>query len=202
MKYLVYKTTNKINGKIYIGAHKTKDLDDGYMGSGTYIRSAFAKYGRDNFSIEILFRCESEKEMFEKEAEIVNEEFIKLKSNYNLMPGGKGGWTAVNKSGNGLKGASMGGKIGGLSCTPHKPHKKHDYPTELNSFNCSFCNIVIKREGNLLQHERSCSLNPNKSKVPRKSRKVEETFTCDCGKQIIGKASFTRHNNSCDSKVL
>ena len=31
MHYLIYKITNIINGKIYIGSHKTKDIDDGYM---------------------------------------------------------------------------------------------------------------------------------------------------------------------------
>ena len=28
MSYTIYKITNKINSKIYIGSHKTKNLDD------------------------------------------------------------------------------------------------------------------------------------------------------------------------------
>ena len=31
MYYIVYKITNELDGKIYIGVHKTKDIDDSYM---------------------------------------------------------------------------------------------------------------------------------------------------------------------------
>ena len=40
MFYTVYKITNKINGKYYIGKHQTKDLNDGYMGSGKLLKRA------------------------------------------------------------------------------------------------------------------------------------------------------------------
>ena len=94
--YLVYRLTNLVNGKIYIGCHMTKNLDDGYMGSGTRINYAKKKYGIMNFKKEILKICESADEMLAEEAKIVNEEFLKRDDVYNLICGGRGSWFFIN----------------------------------------------------------------------------------------------------------
>jgi hypothetical protein len=86
--YMVYKTTNLINGKYYIGFHSTNDLDDGYLGSGKYIRRAIEKYGPENFKREIIMVFDNKEDAELLERELVNEEFVKDNSNYNLSLGG------------------------------------------------------------------------------------------------------------------
>ena len=100
MFYMIYQITNNINNKIYIGVHKTENLDDGYMGSGLNILRALDKYGKDNFTKEILELCPSEEAMYEREAEIVNYEFILREDTYNLATGGFGGWKYDKKGEN------------------------------------------------------------------------------------------------------
>jgi len=82
--YTVYKTTNLINNKTYIGVHKTMDPNDSYLGSGEAIKAAIKKYGRHNFSKEVLFSFDNSADMLAKEAELVeiNE------NTYNLIKGG------------------------------------------------------------------------------------------------------------------
>ncbi len=89
--FIVYKTTNLINGKIYIGVHDNGDKEgfDGYLGSGTLILKAIKKYGKENFIRETLHTCEDIEIAFLLESELVTEEFFERMDTYNLMVGGK-----------------------------------------------------------------------------------------------------------------
>lgn len=93
MHYLVYQTTNKLNGKRYIGAHRTPNIDDGYMGSGRLLAMSIRKYGLENFTREILGSYPSSDEMFAAEIRLI----VEMKPEYNIAPGGKGGgWIGMH----------------------------------------------------------------------------------------------------------
>ena len=87
-KYLVYKITNLLDNKIYIGAHATYNVNDKYMGSGRLIKEAIKKEGRKSFIKEILFEFDTKEEMLAKEKELVTKEFCIREDTYNRIEGG------------------------------------------------------------------------------------------------------------------
>ncbi len=95
MFYIIYQITNLINGKIYVGFHKTNNLDDSYMGSGKKLIRAIKKYGVERFKKEYLYFCETYENMLSMEADIVNEEFVLREDTYNIVIGGGGGSTSL-----------------------------------------------------------------------------------------------------------
>ena len=91
--YYIYRITNKINGKTYIGQHKYKKLNDNYMGSGKLIKLAKNKYGKENFKKEILeFNIPDIDLANDWEQMYILFERSKGKAEYNIANGGNGGY--------------------------------------------------------------------------------------------------------------
>lgn len=91
MRYTVYKTTNILNGKYYIGKHQTDNPLDSYIGSGKAIQNAIRVHGRNAFVKEVLFDFDTEHEMNCKERELITEEIVNDPMSYNMGVGGEGG---------------------------------------------------------------------------------------------------------------
>ena len=91
--YFVYKIENSVNGKYYIGVHKSNDPNDSYMGSGIAIKRAIKKYGIENFTKTILEEFDSADRAYSYEKMIVDPS---SEMSYNMNTGGKGGWDYVN----------------------------------------------------------------------------------------------------------
>jgi hypothetical protein len=91
MFYTIYKTTNLINNKFYIGKHQTMDPNDSYYGSGVALKNSIKIHGKENFKKEVLFIFDSEEEMNLKEKELITEDFVARIDTYNMGVGGEGG---------------------------------------------------------------------------------------------------------------
>jgi len=90
----IYKITNKINGKIYIG--KDTKNNKSYFGSGLLIKRSIKKYGKENFTKEILEECEDNNILSEKEIYWINYFNSIIPIGYNICLGGDGGDTFTN----------------------------------------------------------------------------------------------------------
>ena len=89
--YYIYRITNLINTKTYIGQHKYQDLSDYYMGSGKILKLAIKKHGIENFKKEILeFDIPNVELANDWEQMYILFERAKGKSEYNIANGGNG----------------------------------------------------------------------------------------------------------------
>lgn len=92
MTYYLYKITNLLNNKIYIGVHSTKNVNDRYMGSSKPLQNAIRKYGKQFFKKEILEFFDTAAQMYLREKEIISTAFVLREDTYNLITGGNGGF--------------------------------------------------------------------------------------------------------------
>jgi len=88
-----------VNGKFYIGVHKTSDPNDEYLGSGRYIKASIAKYGPDKFKKTVLLTSVDESVAFSEEKRLIAEARATNKSLcMNIHEGGNGGFSYINRN--------------------------------------------------------------------------------------------------------
>ena len=94
---IVYKATNKINGKMYIGqtvgsldARISRHISDALLERyDMYFHNAVRKHGKENFDWKIIAECNSLEELNKAEIEMI-EKYNTFGNGYNLTKGGEG----------------------------------------------------------------------------------------------------------------
>ena len=89
---LIYKTTNKINGKIYIGQTKrsAEQRLKEHVWNKTILGKAILKYGKENFIIETIEECDNQEQLNEREIFWIAFYNCMAPNGYNLTRGGFG----------------------------------------------------------------------------------------------------------------
>lgn len=165
--YYIYKITNLINGKFYIGQRSTNILPekDKYFGSGTMLKLAIKKYGKENFSKEIIELCCNVLELNKREKFYIKE-FSALDRSiaYNIAPGGEGGVSMFGKDN------PMYGKIGELNPFYGKHHPKEliqefsKRGLNRDKVICPYCKKIMNYVNAYQYHFDNCPENPKNNK--------------------------------------
>lgn len=87
-KFVIYKITNLVTGRYYIGKHKTRKPQDWYYGSSPDLQKDIKALGKDKFKKEILHVYKKESTMKKREKLIVNHAMVMNPKTYNIRVGG------------------------------------------------------------------------------------------------------------------
>ena len=92
MKVIVYKITNELNGKMYIGvSNNTDNRFKVHCKSGLPIGSAIRKYGVENFEFEPMAVCGDHSTAYDLEVRFIKNLATIAPNGYNITGGGLGG---------------------------------------------------------------------------------------------------------------
>lgn len=90
----IYRIINNVSGRIYIGKHVVRSnltpFTDHYCGSGVALQAGFEKYGKSNFTKEIIEYCDDDQSLNEAEKRHIAALFESNAPTYNISPGGDG----------------------------------------------------------------------------------------------------------------
>lgn len=192
MFYIVYKITNMINSKYYIGMHITKDLNDGYMGSGKLLKKAIAKYSIENFKKQILSVHETKQQMICEEKKLLTPGVIKDSMSYNIAPGGQGGFVFSNHPLESQMKKIIGDKI--------SMAKKGVKFSEKHKSNISKNHADVSGEKNPMygKNHKDFTLTLLRERAKNRSKKV----CSHCGKNVDA-SNFKRwHGDNCKEYII
>jgi group I intron endonuclease len=224
-KYKIYKFTNKINGKVYIGKtvqelskRKHNHLHFVKRGSKFIIHKAIGKYGIENFSLDVVFNTFSENDL-----NFFEEFFIKeydccvldgVEKGYNMTRGGEGfssetakkyaGWNKpdyVNPF-SGEKGSKMSTEYNlervKNGTNPWAGEKGSEQSRKV-------CEKQLKEGRHPFQGEHGSKMakERNRKSIENKTHTNFKTFTCPhCNKVGVGRNMFRWHFNQCKLKPI
>lgn len=165
MEYgVVYKITNNINGKIYIGKtinmHKRhlKYLSCVRNGSSQPIVKAMIKYGVENFTFEVVSTFMNEDELNKGEIYYINK-FNSINEGYNISLGGDGGDTMSNHKNKDIIYKKRSAKISGNNSYQYR-HDLDEHIKEIIELNSNGLSA------NDLAEKFNCSEKAIKSRIP------------------------------------
>lgn len=166
----IYCITNNINGKQYVGlTTRTVNESKSYYGSGIHIKRAIKKYGKVNFSKDILEEITDEDKLSTCEQYWITELNTISPNGYNLTDGGERGYTISAES---LK--SLRKKLKEFMLSDKNPRRGTTYSTEWKqNISNALTGRTLSKEhrDNLKKAKSNITVNPNSIKALKKYNK-------------------------------
>lgn len=197
-KYIIYKITNQLTLKSYVGKHITQDVNDKYMGSGKILRQSYKKHGINNFVKEIIEECENETQMNQREIFWISKLNTFSPNGYNINTGGSGGDNFThnpNKEQIRLK-IIESKRNNPIVCTEETRKKMSETrkgkpisPTY--SITCPHCNKTGDKRNMVRWHFDNCLLNPTNQNKKRSFEKKQCPYCLNFrSPQILAQSHF------------
>ena len=162
--YCIYRITNLVNGKTYIGQHKYSDESNPmgkYKGSGVVLKQAYKKYGLNNFSTEILYSRILNKETADSmEIFAIKKERDICKAEYNIANGGQGG--------------DLGSEVRFRISKAHKGKKRKPFSEETK------CKMSEAKKGKKLSEERKRNISEARKGRHWYNNGIIQCWTYEC----------------------
>lgn len=190
--YFIYKITNSINGKIYIGKHETDSIDDEYFGSGKILKLAIKKYGKHNFYREIIEYCSNSENLCSREIFWIKEINSFYPRGYNINSGGKGGDNFTFNPNKELIREKIKNRTPRKMSEKEKQHRRElMIGRKLKAHDkviCEFCEKEISKANYTRWHGNNCKQSPNY--IKKESKKV----TCEYCKNDLSPNVYSQYH--------